>query len=322
MKKNSWFKRFLAGLGIGTGAAIPGVSGAAIALIFRVYEDIINAVNNFRKEAKKSIRTLLPILIGILIAVVVCVIVFKLAFEHIMFLLICIFAGFLIGSIPSVTDEVKCESIVPKRVIIAIASGVIVIGLGVLSIVLGNKGFSVGQYFENGLLNNWWMFFILFAVGIIASVALTIPGFSGSLILLVLGFYRPLIDSASKWGKEMFQGLFDNTLSLVLMILTFGLGCLVGVVIVSKAMRKLLDNHHASTYYAIIGFIFGSIPVLFLNYQIWQYYQVWGGSTIEGINPSMNMTAEIILGIIILAICAFFSYMIVRMQRNLKNKEN
>ena len=37
-------------MAIGAGAAIPGVSGAAIAVIFRVYEDIIGAVNNFRKK--------------------------------------------------------------------------------------------------------------------------------------------------------------------------------------------------------------------------------------------------------------------------------
>ena len=50
MKVKEWFRRFVAGLGIGTGAAIPGVSGAAIAVIFRVYEDIIGAVNSFRKK--------------------------------------------------------------------------------------------------------------------------------------------------------------------------------------------------------------------------------------------------------------------------------
>ena len=320
MKKNNWLKRFFAGIGIGAGAAIPGVSGAAIALIFRVYEDIINAVNNFRKEFKKSFGTLLPILIGILISVVVCIIVFKWAFEHVMFLLICIFAGFLIGSVPSVTDEVKYQPIVSKNVIIAVSSGVIVIGLGVLSIVLGNMGFSVGEYFSD-LMTNWWMFILLFIVGVIASVALTIPGFSGSLILLILGFYRPLLDSTSNWGKELFSGDFSNMLPLFLMLFIFALGCLVGVVFISKVMRSLLDKHRLSTYYAILGFVFGSIPVLFLNFQIWQYYQVWAGQDIANINPNLSMELEIFLGIIILALCAFFSYMIVRMQRNLKNKE-
>ena len=71
-------------MGIGTGAAIPGVSGAAIAVIFRVYEDIIGAVNNFRKKFGYSILVLLPILLGIVLAVIPCIYLFSLAFEHLM----------------------------------------------------------------------------------------------------------------------------------------------------------------------------------------------------------------------------------------------
>jgi len=326
MKKMNWFKRFLAGLGIGIGAAIPGVSGAAIALIFRVYETIIDAVNNFRKEFKKSFKTLLPILIGIFIAVIGCIILFKLAFEHMMFLTICIFAGFLIGSLPSVFTKVEGEPIVKNNIIIAVSSGVIVIGLGVLSIILGNNGLSVGKYFYDAdmnaaLLTNWWMFFILFFVGIIASVALTIPGFSGSLILLILGFYKPLLNSAETWGKWIITGsaATEDIISFILMILIFGIGCIVGVVFVSKIMRKLLDKHQTPTYYAIIGFIIGSIPVLFLNYQIWEYYSVWGGATVSSIDPVLGQGVEITFGVIALAFCAFLSFMIVRMQNNIKN---
>ena len=102
-----FLKRFLAGMGIGTGAAIPGVSGAAIAVIFGVYEDIIGAVNNFRKKFGYAILVLIPILLGIVAAVIPCIYLFSLAFEHLMFVLICIFSGFLIGSFPSILDNVK-----------------------------------------------------------------------------------------------------------------------------------------------------------------------------------------------------------------------
>lgn len=326
MKEKSWFRRFLAGIGIGIGAAIPGVSGAAVALIFRVYESIINAVNGFTKHVKKSIMTLLPILIGIFIAVIFCVIVFDWAFEHCMFLLICLFAGFLIGSFPSVSSEVKYAPLKRKNILIAIAGGVIVLALGILSIILGNKGVNVATYFvdSDSFFGNWWIIIVLFFVGIIASVALTVPGFSGSLILLILGFYRPLVDSASSWGKQLIKGNFDNTGALIVMIVVFGIGCLIGVVFVSKIMTKLLEKHHDETYFAIIGFIVGSFFVLFLNYQIWQYYLVWGGQHIEGINQTMKPDYEIPLGILMIAIFGFFSYMLVRAQNNLqnKNKEN
>ena len=99
-----WLKRLLAGMGIGVGAAIPGVSGAAIAVIFHVYEDIIDAVNNFRKRFGYSIKVLIPILLGIIIAVIPCIIIFSWAFEHMMFILLSLFAGFLLGSLPGLTD--------------------------------------------------------------------------------------------------------------------------------------------------------------------------------------------------------------------------
>jgi putative membrane protein len=81
MKIKEWFRKLVAGLAIGAGAAIPGVSGAAIAVIFHVYEDIIGAVNNFRKRFGWAIKVLIPILLGIIIAVVACIIIFSYAFE-------------------------------------------------------------------------------------------------------------------------------------------------------------------------------------------------------------------------------------------------
>lgn len=324
MEKKSWFRRFFAGIGIGVGAAIPGVSGAAVALIFRVYESIIGAVDGFTKHIKKSIGTLLPILLGVFLAVITCVIVFDWAFEHCMFLLICLFAGFLIGSFPSITREVKGVPLNSKNIIIAAIGGIIVLALGITSIILGNKGVSVAAYFtdSDSFFGNWWIIIVLFFVGILASVALTVPGFSGSLILLILGFYRPLIDSASSWGKQIFQANFDNTLALFVMVLVFGLGCLVGVVFVSKIMTKLLEKHHDSTFFAIIGFIIGSFFVLFLNYQIWQYYMAWGGAHIEGINQTLSKSIEIPVGILLIGIFGFFSYMLVRAQTNLQEKNN
>lgn len=323
MKEKSWLGRFAAGIGIGIGAAIPGVSGAAVALIFKVYKSIINAVNGFSKHVKRSIGTLLPILLGVFLAVIVCIIVFNWAFEHCMFLLICLFAGFLIGSFPSILQEVKGVPIIKKNIILLVVGALIVVSLGIASIILGKSGVNVASYFvdSNSFFGNWWIIIALFFVGILASVALTVPGFSGSLILLILGFYRPLIDTASSWGKEILHGDFSNSLALFVLILVFGLGCLVGVVFVSKVMTKLLDKHHDATYFTIIGFIIGSFVVLFLNHQIWQYYSVWGGEKIENINQLLTPAYEIPLGIIFIALFAFFSYMIVRAQNNIQNKK-
>lgn len=317
----NFFKRLIAGMGIGAGAAIPGVSGAAIALILHVYYDIIEAVNNFRKRFGWAIKVLIPILLGIMVAVIACIIIFHLAFEYCMFVLICVFAGFLVGSFPGVTDEVKGVKIEKKHIISAIIAGIFVISLGVMSVVLGSKGGGVAQAFAT---MPWWLYLVLIPVGAVAAVALTVPGFSGSLILLIIGFYRPLMDNATLWGKEILGVGVAQSWShfphLIGMIGCFGVGCLIGVILISKLMSILLKKYHDLTYFVIIGFIVGSIFVLFFNYDIFNYYLVWGGKVIENINPVMPIYIEIPLGILVMLVSGFLSYLLVRYNR--KNKNN
>ena len=319
MKVKEWFRRFVAGLGIGTGAAIPGVSGAAIAVIFRVYEDIIGAVNSFRKKFGWAITVLIPILLGVLIAVAICIVLFHLAFRHLMFVLMCLFAGFLIGSFPGITDEVKGEKINRKAIILMAIGFVFVICLGVLSVIMGLHGSAVGELFKDPI--PWWLYLVLIPVGAIAAVALTVPGLSGSLILLIIGFYRPLVDNAETWAKELLQGNFSHTLPLVGVIGCFAIGCLIGVVVVSKIMNVLLSKWRKETFFTIIGFISGSVFVLFFNLEIFNYYRVWAGMAIENIDQILPMWLEMIIGFLVLALSAFLSYRLVVAQRKRADSE-
>ena len=329
MKVKEWFRKLVAGLAIGAGAAIPGVSGAAIAVIFHVYEDIIGAVNNFRKRFGWAIKVLIPILLGILIAVCICIVVFSYAFEYLMFVVICVFAGFLIGSFPGITDEVKGEKITKKNALLIGAGALFVIILGVLNIIAGLNHFSVGDLFQPQPV--WWLYLLLIPVGAVAAVALTVPGLSGSLILLILGFYRPLVDNVKDWASEMLkQGDFSHTGAVFGVLGCFAIGCLIGVVLVSKIMNILLRKCRKETFFVIIGFIAGSILVLFANSNIVDYYQTWanpayGEDPKVNIHPVLPMWLEIIVGVLVLALCAFLSYRLVVAQRKraaLEVKEN
>ena len=319
MKVKEWFRKFIAGMAIGTGAAIPGVSGAAIAVIFRVYEDIIQAVNNFRKKFGWAIAVLIPILLGVLLAVGICIVLFHLAFRHLMFVLMCLFAGFLIGSFPGITDEVKGEKVNRKAIILIIVGIIFVIALGVLSVVVGINGFSVKSLFMDPI--PWWLYLVLVPVGAVAAVALTVPGLSGSLILLIIGFYRPLVDNAEGWAKATLQGDFTHTGPLFGVIGCFGIGCLIGVVLVSKLMNILLKKWRKETFFTIIGFISGSIFVLFFNLEVYNYYLAWAGNAVEGVEQITPMWLEMIVGIAVLALCAFGSYQLVRVQRKKAEQE-
>ena len=318
MKIKEWFRKLVAGLAIGAGAAIPGVSGAAIAVIFHVYEDIIGAVNSFRKRFGWAIKVLIPILLGILIAVAICIVLFSYAFEYLMFVLICVFAGFLLGSFPGITDEVKGEKLNRKYVLLIALGALFVIALGVLNVIVGLNGFTVSGLFQPQPV--WWLYLLLIPVGAVAAVALTVPGLSGSLILLILGFYRPLVDNAKDWAKELLTGHFEHTGALFGVLGCFAVGCLIGVVVVSKIMSFLLKKWRKETFFAIIGFIAGSVFVLFFNSNIVDYYRTWanpefGNNPKVNIHPVLPMWLEIIIGVLVLALCAFLSYRLVVAQR-------
>lgn len=314
MKIKAFFKRFFAGMGIGVGAAIPGVSGAAVAVIFKVYEEIIAAVNNFRKQFGYALKVLLPILLGIICAVIPCIILFSFAFEHFLFILISLFAGFLIGSFPGITDEVKGVKPNKKQIVIIIIGAIFVIGLGTLSVLLGDAINLQGLFDQMP----WWLYLVLVPVGAIAAVALTVPGLSGSLILLIIGFYRPLVDHAKGWGSEIIHGNWGHIGQLLGMLACFAVGCVIGVVLVSKIMTVLLRKSKESTFFGIIGFILGSIVVLFFNYESVNYYKYWLGMSLPEyvkVNPYLPWWVELLIGLAIAGAAAFGSYQLVRAQR-------
>ena len=79
----------------------------------------------FRKKFGRSFAILLPILLGIIFAVIPCVWLFDRALEQFVFGIICIFAGFLIGSFPGVVDEIRKVKITKKYIILAILGGLV-----------------------------------------------------------------------------------------------------------------------------------------------------------------------------------------------------
>lgn len=317
MKVKAWFKKFFAGMGIGAGAAIPGVSGAAVAVIFKVYEDIIWSVNHIFKKFGRAMATLIPVFLGCVCAVIPCIILFDIALESFYFGLICVFAGFLIGSLPAVFDEVKGVPVTKKSVIATAIGALFVIALGIVSACVGDKVDIAGTFIEMP----WWFYFVIAAVGIVAAVALTVPGLSGSLILLILGFYQPLVNNTVDWAKMAFHGDWSKFPQLLGMLGSFAVGCVIGVVIVSKIMKVLLAKHHDITYFTIIGFVSASIAVLFFNWNSIAYYLVWGGQTIEKVNPALPCWAEILIGIVLLSGCAIGAYFLVKLSRKTKQKE-
>ena len=286
------------GLAIGVSFIIPGVSGGTMAVILGIYDKIINSVNLLTKKFVTSIKILLPIVLGAVLAILICWYPFKLAFEHIMLVMVSLFAGFIAGGMPGIFDEVRNIKIKPVHIIVLIIAVILSVSLGVLSVVLE---LNIQSLYDS---RPWWLYILILLAGIISAFALVVPGISGSMIMMVLGFYTPtlnLIDNFLAW---------NNVWASISILGTLAVGVIVGILISSKIMAALLSKYRIGTFYAIIGIIFGSLVAIYFNFEIYEYYVTTG-----------FRWWEVLLAGLALVIGGAVSYMFVRLGRQEKSKK-
>ena len=99
----------------------------------------------------------------------------------------------------------------------------------------------------------------LFGVGVVGAGSMIVPGVSGSVMLVILGYYEPLLEVISSLVK--FQEISTN----ILIVGVFGVGMIIGVVLFSKIMEYFLDRFETKTYFAIIGFVSASVINVILS---------------------------------------------------------
>jgi len=248
-KIKSFFLDVIRGMGIGVAFIIPGFSGGSIAAILGIYEKLINAIADIFKDFKRSFMTLLPIVIGLVGGVVALLFPLGAALEHFPIPTVCLFVGLAIGGIPSITDKMKGKLKVTNGFAFAIPC-IIAAALSFLP---------VGA--DVGLLNlNFGGYILLVLIGILGSAALVVPGISGSMILLILGYYNPLIKLIT---EHLLQG--KDVLTSLLVLGCTALGICIGFIGISVIMKFLLKNYPRGTYFAILGFIIGSIPTVYVS---------------------------------------------------------
>ena len=103
-------------------------------------------------------------------------------------------------------------------------------------------------------------YLLLFVAGAAASCTLVVPGISGSMILLILGYYNPIINLIT---NHFF--MLKDLGKCILVLGSCGLGIAVGFFIISLIMKHLLAKHPRKTYAAIVGFIIGSLPTVYIS---------------------------------------------------------
>ncbi len=239
----------LRGCVIGAGFIIPGFSGGSIAALLGIYEKIVSATADVFKNFKNTVITLLPIAIGMGIGAVALLYPLGFFIERFPIPTVSLFVGLTIGGLSPLTEKVKGKIRFTNIIafIIPLASATLLsllpIGEDVALYGIGFGGYA-----------------LLILIGILAAASIVIPGISGSMLLLIFGYYIPLKNVITE-NLLKFKNLGESVL-----ILGFTcVGLALGVILISKLMKLCFTKCQRGTYIAILGFILGSIPTIFAS---------------------------------------------------------
>ncbi len=248
-----FFELMIKGFIIGFAFVIPGVSGGTLAVYLGVYEKLIHSIGNIFKEFKKSLAFLFPLFLGVGISVVALAKLFDILLKWNSFIVIGFFLGLIIGGIKNIYKEVKNS----KFNIGSLISFSVAFGIIVLLIVFSKFNSTAGvSLIEINIVN----IILVFLLGFAASMTMIIPGISGSALLIVLGFYTAIVSNVV---GNIFD--FSSIVYNLQIIIPFGLGALVGIILTSKVIGYVLNKYKTQTYFAILGFVIASCFAIFFE---------------------------------------------------------
>ena len=202
---------------------IPGVSGGTMAVSMGIYDKIIHAVTHLFSEFKQSMKTLLPILLGIVLAIVAVARLIEYMFDVIPFQTNLLFIGLILGGLPAMGKKVKGHSVRVGHGLAFLLFFVLVVGCASLE---GSQGSAADLSFS--LINA----VKLLGVGVIASATMVVPGVSGSMILMILGYYEPVLAMVNQFVDHLKEMNVQGILSDCGVLVPFGIGVVVGIFVI------------------------------------------------------------------------------------------
>lgn len=245
----NYLKEIIKGILIGVACVTPGISGGIMAVSMGIYDKIIYAVNNVRKEFMKSFKTLLPYGIGAVIGIACLSFMIEILFANYEIPTLMTFLGLILGGLLPIIKRVEKEKFKYTHFISFIIFALLIIVPTVLS---GKIVYTANTSF------NFISIFILFLLGVISAGSIVVPGISGSMILMMVGYYEVLIRTINEFIKSVLYLNWNGILSSSYILMPFGIGMVLGVFIIAKIIGFLLKRYPNATYWGIIGLVAAS----------------------------------------------------------------
>ena len=247
----------LKGMAIGAADVVPGVSGGTIAFISGIYEELIRTINGvnfelittFKNEGFKAAwkqlngSFLISLLLGIFISILSFAKIITLLLHEKPVLVWAFFFGLVIASILVMWKEISNWTI---KNALGMLTGAII----AYFITIMKPSTDIDSYFY------------LFLSGFIAIIAMILPGISGAFILLLMGSYKMVLGLLNSLRQHLFEWNWEMLYPILLKVMTFAVGALLGIKIFSRILNWMFTNHKNLTFSILIGFMIGSLNKL------------------------------------------------------------
>ena len=225
-------KYFTAGVFIGISELLPGISGATVALMFGVYEKILNFLTKFR-----DLNLIIPLLVGMVLSVFLFSSLVNFLYTNftqtfnISIAFIMIGYGIFLLINTYLKENINKGKTFYLNVFLAIFIGFLLSGF-----------YITGSYPPDGPFTPSVGALIIF--GFFACTFLLFPGISGSAFLLAVGIYPYIIGSISNLNIDV--------------LLPFAIGMLIALIIMPRIINKAYEKYGKSILIFFGGLIFSA----------------------------------------------------------------
>ncbi len=259
----SYFIVMLKGMAMGAADVVPGVSGGTIAFISGIYEELIETIDAldfkiFKVWKSKGFKTmfvqynlrfLISLFVGVFVSILSLAKLISYLLENHPIIVWSFFFGLVIASIIYIGKQITYWNF---SIIIATILGIAVAYF--ITIATPTQAPSALYFF--------------FLSGCIAIIAMILPGVSGSFILVLLGSYGMIIGTITDFQESIFAQNWDLLKKSFIKLFLFGLGCIIGLKLFSKALKWMFTHKKQLTLAVLTGFMIGSLN------KIWPWKKI------------------------------------------------
>ncbi|MBQ9263337.1 MAG: DUF368 domain-containing protein [Clostridia bacterium] len=247
--------QILRGIVIGVANIIPGVSGGTMMVSMGIYDTIIHCITHLFKEFWKSVKTLLPYAIGMLIGILALASVITWGLENYQLPTNTLFIGLILGGLEPLIKKVDRKKINAAAIIAFVCLFALIIWMG-----LQNRD-SIKN--ADSIDMNIGQMLLMVVLGTVASATMIIPGVSGSLVLMLLGYYKAVTGALQTLAHGLLHFDFSQVGQPLLMLIPFLIGVVLGIFGVAKLIEWLTARYPTVTYCGVLGLVIAS-PVSLL----------------------------------------------------------